>query len=235
MLFVLVNQSKDPDVTQAVLERIAAACAKQLALDYAPLWQADPIEVTADASRASDPDACVLLIVDDLPAKDDPGILAYHTRNPNGRPSGIIGWSRIKANGGTLIDGAISLSVDVAHEILETARNPYVSDWSDMPDGREVAREIVDPVQDQSYAIDGVSVPNFVGPRWFDADGEGPFDHLKTLMAPFTKTQGGYWNARTGGPLGAVVSEFGAEVPAWKQEEPHPASRRAAVCGGGGR
>jgi len=235
MFVVLVNRSKDPDVTQAVLERIAGVCTRQLAEDYASMWQAEPIEVTADATRANDPDACVLPVVDELPAGDDPEVLAYHTKNPNGRPSGIIGWSRIKANGGTLFDGAISLSVDIAHEIMEMARNPYVSDWCDMPDGREVAREVVDPVQDQTYKKDGISLPDFVGPRWFDAGGEGPFDFLGVLMAPFTKTQGGYWNARTGGPLGTTVSEFGAEVPAWKQADPHPASRRAAICGGGGR
>jgi hypothetical protein len=235
MFVVLVNRSADPAITQALLERIAAACARQMAEDYAPMWQAEAIEVTADPGRAGDPNACVIPIVDQLPAGDDPQLLAYHTKNPQGRPSGIIGWGRIRANDGTLLEGSVSLSCDISHEILETARNPYVSDWSDMPDGREVAAEIADPVQDRSYPIDGVSVCDFVGPRWFDAGGPGPYDKLGVISAPLEKTLGGYRNVRTGGPTGTTASEFGAEVPEWKRGDPHPASRRAAVCGGGGR
>ena len=53
-----------------------------------------------------------------------------------------------------------------------------------------------------------------------------PFNHLKTLTAPFTILQGGYAIQRTGGP-GTEQQIFGSEMPEWRREMKRQALSRA--------
>jgi hypothetical protein len=215
MQFFLVNSSTDPQITPEVLTNIATACALQLQSDYAPAWQAAgiPVGVAAPDDTNLPQDACVVRIVDDLP--DAPQALGYHTIGSSGRPEAFIGWNPIKNNGGTLTTGGLSLSVTISHELLEAARDPYTNWWCDKDPTTEVALEIGDPVEGDSYYTNTptpVSVSNFVTPRWFSS-GAGSYDFMGKLSASFTMSRGGYMILRTGGPNGTTSQVFGDLSP----------------------
>lgn len=218
MRFVLVNNSTDPSVTPEVVQSIATACELQLTNEYASHWQAAGIPVAVGSKDdAFKEDQCVVQILDSLVA---PKALGYHATNGKGRPDIFVGWGIIAANGGTLTIGSNSLSDCISHELLEAARDPYCTFWADRPDGTQQALEIGDPVEGDSYAINGISVSNFVRPRYFSR-GAGPYDHMETLKAPFTMSPGGYSIVRMSS--GAIVDVFAnaphfGGMPEWKRQ-----------------
>jgi hypothetical protein len=143
---------------------------------------------------------------------------------PDGRAYARIFWGPIQANGGTLTTGELSLSSVISHEVLEAIGDPYANWWADGPD-YEHALELADPVEGDSYDIGGVSVSNFVGPKWF-RKGDGPYDWMGKLSAPFTMTPGGYMIVRTSST--DVRQIFAHDYPEWKKAlKEHPASRTA--------
>jgi hypothetical protein len=156
-----------------------------------------------------------------------PDALAYHTTDARGRPKLVIGWGVVKSNGGTPYTGALSLSATLSHEVLETIIDPYVNFWADLDADHEVALEVCDPVEGDSYEIDGVAVSNFVGPRWF-SDGKGPYDFMGRLTAPRTMSPGGYMVLRKGGPSGSTSQVYGNEMPNWKRTLKAKYGRRSA-------
>ena len=70
-------------------------------------------------------------------------------------------------------------------------------------DRRLWSREVCDPVQENTYAIEAggmhVAVSNFVLPAYFNPAAPGPYDHLGVLSKPFTLAKGGYavWDRAT--------------------------------------
>jgi hypothetical protein len=226
MNFALVNESKDADITPAVLLAIASAVEDQLYHHYGPMHQADgiPVRIAADIKEVAK-DECPIVIFDD---SDSPGALGYHAVSPNGRPYSRVFWKTIKENDGTISSSANSLSVTISHEALEAAKDPYVNAWVDMGDGKtEEALELCDRVENDAYEMPGtgVWVSNFLGPRAF-RNGAGPYDYMGLLIAPFQIRPGGYCIRREGGPQGDVKQVFGAEYPQWKKDmKAHPASR----------
>lgn len=203
----LVSESKDPTITIVVMRQIADACELQLYRDYASLWQADGVQVMAfEALAQMSSEWAPLVVFDDA---DAPNALGYHDTAPNGRPYGRIFWGPISASGGTLMRGPLSLSCVISHEILETVGDPYCNGWWLNPgDGALYAQELCDPVEGDAYEIDGgVSVSNFIGPRWADPGGAGPYDQMGKLEAPFTMTAGGYMIKMVGGEVQQVFGE----------------------------
>lgn len=97
-------------------------------------------------------------------------------------------------------DGALSGS----HEIGEMGVDPYCTSWVTMPDGRQLAVEISDPVEEDQYDQDAfvgtdkrvIKVSNYVFPSYFEANGKYPYDRMGKLTAPFTLRPGGYYIAR---------------------------------------
>lgn len=209
----LINKSTlNPELTPAVMGAVAAACQIQLYRDYAPLHQSAGCDVHVAASTADvPPNGCIITIADKAAEE---GALGDHETDAAGRPQGRIFLAPILVNGGTLTQGALSLSCVISHEILEMIGDPYIVDWSDTLKGYDYAKELADPVEADSYSIDGVSVSNFVGPRYFSA-GPGPYDFLGTLTAPFSIAQGGYAIKRA---FGTVSQVFGAAYPEWRKD-----------------
>jgi hypothetical protein len=165
----------------------------QMKRDFCPAWSRMPISVTLFADKAHIP-ACTptLLVADEC---DDPQALAYHTEGVGGLITGLLGV-------GTCLDANESPCSAGAHEVLETARDPFCNCWVLMPDGaRLVAAEVSDPVQASSYLINGFSVSNFVLPAWEDdlAPAGSRFDWLGMLSAPCTRSTGGYMMILDGG------------------------------------
>ncbi len=86
------------------------------------------------------------------------------------------------------------------HEAKEMRGDPGCNLWWRMPDGREVAAEVGDPVEGDSYpcpvTIAGetrtIELSNFILPAWRIPSSPGPWDFLGKLRGPFSMTAGGY-------------------------------------------
>lgn len=99
------------------------------------------------------------------------------------------------------VEASDQTSVDMSHEIIEQGVNPYLDRWVTLPDGREIAKEISDPCEDESYLETGsvgdierpISVSDYVLPSYFDPKGRPPYDRKAMLGAPFSLTPGGYY------------------------------------------
>lgn len=223
MKIALLSESANPTLDRGTLERIASAVSRQLYEDYADLWEARGSDVFVVGALHEVPQgACIVAILDDA---DQAGALGYHDTTPDGRPYARVFLGPILADGGTFTQGPISLSVTVSHEVLEIVGDPYVNWWADMPGGNQLAQELCDPVEGDSYEIGDVSVSNFVGPRYF-SNGPGPYDRLGLLGLPWTMTAGGYMIVR--GPDGEIQQVFGAAYPEWKKAGKEHAAARTA-------
>lgn len=185
----LISYSDDPAISAPVLARIANALEVQLLEHYASLWQASGLPVVVYDRNDTVPDDVAPLFIFDTGAQA--GELADHGLGSAGGPFGRAFWAANQARGGTLLTGAMALSVSLSHEAVELVADPYVNTWADEDASTQLAFEIADPVQADCYEIDGVAVSNFVGPRWF-RHGPGPYDHMRLVEEPWTRRPGGY-------------------------------------------
>ena len=213
--FALVNQSTETSLTPEVCTAIAAAVQTQIVRDYGSLWQAGPAPVrfcTAESDAA--PADTLIVLLDDA---DQQGALGYHDLTPAGRPYARIFVKTILANGGSLTAGPNSVSVCVSHEALEVLGDPYCNCYADSPVA-QYAWELCDPVEGDSYQVNGVSVSDFVGPRWFDPEDKGgPWDMLSVLRGPMSLAPNGYVIQRS--PGGQATAVFGDLYPSWKRDQ----------------
>ena len=80
------------------------------------------------------------------------------------------------------------MSLILSHEVIEALVDPR---GNRMTTG--VLTEICDPVEQPGYTIDGVTVSDFVTPRWFaKGSSGGRFDLERLLTGPLTVTQQGF-------------------------------------------
>jgi hypothetical protein len=208
-------------LTDVDVFRMGHAVTRQLEEHYAPFWEAQATPIIYCAKAESVPKgASVVALLDNADVAD---ALGYHDVTPAGHSYGKVFVMDILEHGGSLFDGPNSVSVTLSHEVLEVVADPYVNWWADGPAEMQHAMEVCDPVEGDAYDIEGVSVSNFVGPRWF-RKGDGPYDWLQKLQAPFSISPGGYWIVR--GRDGVISQTFGAEFPIWKADgKRHLASR----------
>lgn len=213
--------------TNADVEKMVAACAKQMVEHFCPAYSRLPIGVAFYADKSTIPAGMPSVLVSDV--CDDPQALAYHTEGTDGRITGLVGAKTILDDNGSLFTGEVSVSGALSHELVETAFDPFCNKWFLMPNGRQLmAGETADPVQDLAYEIDGVAMSDFVLPEfWDDMPGSGSkFDYLGHLKAPFTKSAGGYYMLDMGG---RVVQE-GMRAP---RKAKHPLARAMRRLGQG--
>ncbi len=166
---------------------LVEACAVQL-FEFCERWRLDPWAIGSYASAAGLPadDIYIFEYVDQL---DVDGALAYHSVDALGRPYGRM-----------LPPGDKLDATDLSHEVLETIGDPTADRWVRMPNGSEIAVEVADPVQGDSYAQEAtvlgetrqIKVSNYVLPAFFDANATGLFDRLGNVKAPFGMSAGGY-------------------------------------------
>lgn len=217
MKFGLVNESTV--VTDNDCKAMVAALAVQ-AKDAAHAWDRVVPTISFYTKRSSAPADRVMLAVLDDP--DTAGALGYHDVGPDGRPYAKIFAKLIMSQpGGSALRGSESVSACASHEFLEAFGDPSCLLWDAYNSTRQVAHELGDPVQGDSYEITTashgvVSVSNYVLPAYFNPwDTKGPWDHMGTLTGPAPKlSKGGY----------AIIDSasgekqiFG-EVPIWKQD-----------------
>lgn len=225
MKFCLVNASKDPMVSAVVMQRMASVCEIQLFEHLGPFWEIEGAPVSVISDEGACPEGASLLVV--LDDSDIAGDLGYHGVTPQGRAYARTFWKPIKDAGGSLLLGANSLAVTVSHELVEASVDPYASLWAFNPiTGKVHALEPADPVESDAYDIEGVSVSNFVGPRFY-RPGDGPYDWLRLCSEPF-KTRTEYDFQIVGDSPLSAEGIFGSKYPEWKRAgKTHAASRTA--------
>jgi len=138
---------------------------------------------------------------------DTAGALGYHDLTKDGQPV-----SKIFVK--TTIAAKEVVSVTACHELFEMVIDPIANLWAQKGGGQEYAYEMSDPVEEDTFMVDGVEMSNFVHPAWFEPFDHPPgtkFDHLGLLKAPFTMTKGGYVILQS---AGKVTQKFGSAAKA---------------------
>ena len=134
---------------------------------------------------------------------DQAGALGYHDLTEKGQPI-----SKIFVK--TTLDDNQLVSVTACHELFEMVIDPIANLWAQATNRTEYAYEMCDPVEEDTFKIDGIEMSNFVHPSWFEPFKHPPgtkFDHLKRLKKPFSMTKGGYVIIRRNG---RVKEKFGS-------------------------
>src|SRR5262245_59106183 len=133
---------------------------------------------------------------------DTAGALGYHDMTQDGQP---ISKVFVKT---TLADKEL-LSVTACHELFEMVIDPIANLWAEAADGTEYAYEMSDPVEEDTFLVDGIAMSNFVHPAWFEPFRHPPgtkFDHLGLLKRPFSMTKGGYVIVKKKGKVSEVFA-----------------------------
>jgi len=124
-----------------------------------------------------------------LDKADQPGALAYHDLTPDGMPQAKV---FVK----TTLDNHDLVSVSASHELVEMLVDPATNMMTTGPDANTMyAYESADPVEEQSFKVDGVSMTDFVYPAYFESfrePGSVKFDQMKKIGKPFQILSGGY-------------------------------------------
>jgi hypothetical protein len=90
--------------------------------------------------------------------------------------------------------------------------DPLANLWAEAHSGTQYAYEMCDPVEEDTFRVDGIEMSNFVYPSWFEPFKHKPgtkFDHLGLLKKPFSMTKGGYVIIRKNG---RVTEKFGSKA-----------------------
>jgi hypothetical protein len=136
---------------------------------------------------------------------DTAGALGYHDLTKDGQPI-----SKIFVK--TTLDDHELVSVTACHELFEMAIDPIANLWAEAADGTEYAYEMSDPVEEDTFLVDGIEMSNFVHPSWFEPFKHPPgtkFDHLGRLTKPFSMTKGGYVIIKK---KGKITQQFGSKA-----------------------
>ncbi len=201
-LVALINASTlltDP----SALAACAVALQTQVNRDLVPTWSVRSIQIQSDPSLPVPNFAWTLVLLDDA---DQAGALGYHQLTPFGLPQGRV-FVRTAQQAGVAWQSVAS------HELLEMLCDPWVNLEMQTGDQQFMAVEICDPVEGDTYLIDGVPVSDFVTPPWFvgllpPPAPPRPFDQLALVTAKQTLRPQGYvsiWD-----PVNGWQAQFGS-------------------------
>src|ERR1017187_737161 len=226
MLIAIVNQPSL--VSNADAATMTQAIASQIQLDVAPLWDRAPAAVVFYTDASGIPPAAHVITLTDTIQDQPTGVLGYHTEDQGGKLWGIVAAQPELSNGGKVTTGDWSVSGVLSHEVLEMFIDPNCNLWSNDGKGSIYTFEVCDPVEAPAYAVNGVSVSNFVTPAWFDplAGSGAQFDKLGLLKAPFGILKGGYVVYAT---AGKEQQKYGDDFPQWRRamkQGPYARTRR---------
>jgi hypothetical protein len=230
-VFVVV-QNHSTRVTDADAALMVRAVAHQVRYDVAPAWGSKTASVVFLPKGAAVPAGSYAIGLYDT--ADQADALGYHSEEADGTVYGKVFASPVLDNGGTVLEGELSVAAVLSHEVLETFVDPHVQLWaSDGGDGL-FAYEACDAVEDGAYTVHvggkKVSVSNFVLPAYFDAQAPAGtrVDYLAQLKRPFEISKGGYAVKITLGRDTKVDQVFGERFPEWKKaSKQHPLARLA--------
>src|SRR6266852_541572 len=180
-------------------DKLTAALQKCYDQYFVPVWGYPVSLYNTKAARPSD---WQLIYFDNA---DQAGALGYHDLTKDGQPVSKI---FVKT---TLADKEL-VSVTACHELFEMAIDPIANLWAEAANGTEYAYEMSDPVEEDTFLVDGIEMSNFVHPSWFEPFKHPPgtkFDHLGLLKKPFSMTKGGYVIVKK---KGKVTQEYGSRA-----------------------
>lgn len=182
-------------------DKLTATLQKCFDEHFLPVWG---YPVTLYNTTTPKPSDWQLVYFDDA---DTANALGYHDLTKAGQPVAKI---FVKT---TLAANEV-VSVTACHELLEMTIDPIANLWAEAGDGTEYAYEMSDPVEEDTFLVDGVEMSNFVHPSWFEPFKHPPgtkFDHLGLLKAPFTMTKGGYMIIKKAGKVSQVYGSKAKE------------------------
>ena len=121
------------------------------------------------------------------------------------------GWHDIKKSGlpyaqvfvKATLDVGDKVSTTACHELAEMLVDPAANLWCEGPRSTLWAYEVCDPVEEDEFEIDGISMSNFVTPAYFELfrlkqRKAAPYDYMDKLKKPFSLRPGGYVDIRHG-------------------------------------
>jgi hypothetical protein len=170
-------------------DALVAALRKYVDLRFAPVWG---IPATMAAGSAIKKGTWGLVFLDDA---DQANALGYHDLTPEGFPLGKV-FVRTTLSSKNLV------SVTASHELAEMLADPAINLAAQASDGTFYAYEVADPVEEETFDIDGIPMSNFVYPSWFEGFRKprtDKFDELRSCQKPFQIQPGGYMSIFRGG------------------------------------
>ncbi|MET8270710.1 hypothetical protein [Streptomyces sp. NPDC005096] len=226
MVFIaVVNHSTR--ISDGDVELADRACATQVRHHVAPEGGVKPLSVVyMEKDAPVPPGAYVIGVFDD---SDQAGALGWHAKDGDAVCDKVFA-SPVLDSGGTALEGELSVSAVLSHEVLEAYLDPRVQLWASDADGAMWANEVCDPVEDSAYEVKvggrKVSVSNWVTQAWFDSKPSGEeYDYMGKLSGPFEIAQGGYAVKYADGQVQQVYGRTFAE---WKRPgKDHELSRMA--------
>ncbi len=225
MQLCLVNKTTllPQDVFLAQFAPVVAALNVQMVQIQKAWGRVSPYTVTLDDGVEWTVPTLPMILLDNA---DQAGALGYHAVTPHGNPYSRVFVETILRNGGTMITGANSVSACLSHEAAEAYQDPYANRWAGDGKGKLYAIELCDPVENDSYEINGVGLSDFVFPAYFNpwAAPEVQLDFLNLVRKPFEVRPGGYAIVMN---QGSVHQVWGAEYPVWKRISKRHAAARA--------
>ena len=185
-MITIAVMNESTAITDTKIHHMLKAFETQWNRDLSPAWGIDQASFTFVKAGDQPPSGAWWLIwLDD---SDQADALAYHDLTDEGLPLSKVFVKTVEG------DNA-SLSVAASHELCEMAVDPTINLASQDAQGTFWAYETADPVEadEYGYKIDGVLVPDFVLPSWFDFKGSrAPYDFTENCTAAFQVLSGGY-------------------------------------------
>lgn len=179
---LLLNKSRL--LTTADFAPVVPALNKQIADDFSPFWGTPGTVHFGDAPAG----AWQFTLQDTI---SDPDALGYHV-DDDGTVSAIIDVEACKTSGG-------DWRTCLGHEVLEALADPLTSRMGEGSFAPYIV-EVADPVEEDTYEIDGVTVTNFVTPAYFGFNADTRYDKMGLLKSPApTLRPGGYYMALENG------------------------------------
>lgn len=190
-----LNKAKTP--LGAPLSMLTAALQKCYDEHFLPVWGYPVKLYNATKPKRSD---WQFIYFDD---PDQKGVEGNHDLTRHGQP---ISKVFVK----TSLDDKVPVSVTASHELFEMVIDPIANLWAEATNRTQYAYEMCDPVEEDTFMVNGMEMSNFLHPSWFEPFKHPrgtKFDHLGRLKKPFTMTKGGYMIIKRNG---RVVERFGS-------------------------
>jgi hypothetical protein len=191
-VFAAFNQGETPKIAcfnkatvglGVDLDKLVSALQTYVDRYVAPVWGTPAKLIKA---RSFLKGAWAMVFLNDA---DQPGALAYHDLTPDGLPEAKVFVRTTLANHDLV-------SVSASHELVEMLVDPAVNLLTTGPDPKAVyAYESADPVEEQSFKVDGIPMSDFVYPSYFEAFHKRRsvrFDQMGKVSRPFQILPGGY-------------------------------------------
>jgi hypothetical protein len=188
-------------ISDAEIKRDIPAWEHAVNVDFARFWHTAHYRIRF-MGRKGAPHGCISAVFQNKGPVQ--GALAYHWTERNNLPS-------ITVYAGTGVYYGFDNSVSFTHELFEMAADPVTSYvnvgypldyvWLEQRDTsiKESYNdaigwmsEVADPVEADSFLVDGVRISDFVTPAWFGDGVGGRFDFMGLCQQPLWLRPGGY-------------------------------------------